>query len=845
LIERKDKPIVDPNNCRRCRFGIDVQPNTRIVTGIGNPKASIMLVGEAPGKTEAHTGIPFSGDAGDTLTELLDRVNIKRESVYISNAVKCWPWAWEDDPRNPGVRRLTNTTPDPKEIKACQVYLKEEISIIKPKVIIALGGSALSALENGKKIKITERRGHPSIYQGSESPRIFVVPTLHPSYVLRNGGVYSEALKSPTMVAQDVIKDLELAVRISKDEIAYQPHHYLLVDNREKLEWVLSKIRERQVMSFDTETMSLAFGADILGIGFAWSVGEACYIPFLAQPEGLGDAVAEYWSDKDISREEVVSKIKDVLEDPEIQKAGHNSKYDTVVLQNKLGIDVHGLWWDSMCGAYIIDENGSHKLDDLKNKYIDLIGYKDKLDQETDSKKNMHKASLKTICEYCCGDCDATYRLTKDQIDLFETKPNYLWMMHNFYTPIMEFVKDFEYVGVKYNVPLAKSMHKDYGEKAEKLRKEAISLVGVDFDIDSNDDLAKVLFGVLGLTHSKRTKKTQASAVDSDVLEDLAEEHPVPKLILEYKHLTKMKSTYMERFIKEADIKGRLHIPVNPIGTVTGRPSSEGLMNVPREEEIKRLFIPETGCVLIQGDESQVEVRCFAHYSGEQFLIDAFAVEDTAKTPLDVHALIASKIKGEPYEEFYQKYKIEHIKEYEDIRQAAKSLVFGILYGMGIPSIAKRLGITIKEATAFSDSFFETLPTCKKWINETHRYVEQTGKVFNIFGRERRLPAIFSKDEETKSRARRQAVNSIIQATASDIVFLALIDVHRHLKENKVPANIVLTVYDSIVIEAPVDTIPHIRTLLKEKMEIKRHPDFKVKLRADLDTYGEQGWGSH
>lgn len=848
--------LVTPLGCARCNLGQNPQPGTHIVPGRGNPNADIMIVGEAPGHTEAVLGRPFEGDSGTALTELLTLAGINIADVYLTNVCKCWPWTYTKNEKTGG-QYLSSKTPTSEEMRSCLLYLKEEIKLVKPKVIIALGAAALEALE-GRKFKINDRKGIPSIYKHITSSRIYIMPTLHPLYVKRNGGVHSSIRDSGlTMVAEDVVQHLKYAVQLTNNSVAYQEHKYMIIDNKEKLYHMRDVLKQRKVASFDIETTGLAWDATVLGLGFGVDVGKACYIPFWVKPDGFGDdsffgtntaseidptagggykyGLVPFWTGKDVSLEEVIAVTKECMEEVDIQKSAHNSKFDMRGLRKDLKIETKGLIWDILCGAYLLDENADHDLETLSKKYIDLLGYYEDFDRETNGGKEAWKAPLEVIAMYCCGDCDATYRETKAQIDIFSKKPAYMSYMENMYIPIMEFTRDFEYIGVRYDVVRAKAMYAEFDTQISTKRNEIINLAGVKFNPDSNDELAKVLFGVLGLKHKKKTK-AGAQAVDSDVLEDLAKQHPLAAKISDYRKMTKMQSTYLDRFIKEADSNNRLHLSLNPVGTVTGRPSSQGLMNIPRDGTIKNLFMASEGSILIQADLSQAEVRCFAHYSNEQVLRDAFENEK-----IDVHAMVAAEIMGVPYEEFFHKYKIEGNQEYSDLRQAAKGTVFGLLYGRGPASIAEEYGMTVEEAVAFMDRFFTRFPKCKEWIDATHKLVEQAGEVVNIFGRVRRIPSIFSSDPEVKARAKRQAVNSIIQSTASDITMFSLGRIHRKLLEEQIPAHIVLTVYDSIIIDTPYAYVPQVKKLLKDTLEAQPHPLFTVKIKADVDEY--ERWG--
>jgi len=654
--------------CTRCRLGIEVLPNHQLVVGEGNTHAEIMIIGEAPNENAAISGKAFRGGEGDTLKELLRLSGIDPNSVYVTYACKCRSWKWQEAEKNRGERRIVNCQPERDEVKACSLYLQQEIRQIRPKVIIALGSGALSALE-GRVCKITERRGITSIYKGikDKTNRTYIMPTLQPSYINMNGGVRTHM--GMTDIANQVVDDLKYAANMRNNPELFKEHRYITVDSREKLNKVIAVIKNRKVCAFDIETTGLDFNDRILGVGFSPEIGTACYIPFLVRPD-LGSGLVEYWADKDITRDEVVAGLAIILEDPDIMKIAHNAKFDMRCLRKQLGITVKGLRWDTMSGAYLIDENSSHKLKELKNRFIDLLGYEDQWNSETQGGENSEKASFETIVNYCCGDCDATYRLAMEQQKLFNKNPTFMWFMQNFYVPLHHIITDMEYHGVLYDVARAIPMSEEYRLKAEAVKKEAAQYAGCNFDPESPQQVQKILFSVLGLKHDKLTK-TKMQAVDKKVLTDLADKHPVPRLIIEYRHINKMRSTYIEGFRQSVDENNRLHISINPIGTVTGRMSSEGLMNIPREEGIKSLIIAPPGHKLVCADLSQAEVRCFAHYANEDVLRSAYA-----GNKIDVHCLVAAEVLNIPFDEFMAGYEIEQANKtggkYSDMRQAAK-----------------------------------------------------------------------------------------------------------------------------------------------------------------------------
>lgn len=864
--------VINISNCKKCN--LSKRPiHTNIVLGEGNPRSTIMLVGEAPGQTEALTGRPFVGKAGEALNELLSLSGLNREDLYITNVCKCWPYKKKETGKRakPAIQYSistedmfqileknnieetkdkvidygdkTNREPEKDEIRACIKYLEEEIESVKPKVIIPLGSTALHAL-TGKKEKITDRRGVPSLYgkTGSSSlynkERIYIVPTLHPSFIQRNGGVWrsTEGGRSLTVIALQVLEDLKYAKNLAEDQISFKPHRYLCVDSREKVNKVINIIKKKRRFAFDIETTGLELWDKILGVGVAVDIGIAAYFPFLTSSV-LEKNLTNFWEDKDITREEVISKLKEVFEDSTIYKSAHNAKFDMRGLLSNFGINTKGLFWDSMCGSYMKNENAKQELDILKNQYIDLLGYSDKWKIETKNGTKPYLASLTTIYNYCCGDCDATYRLTKDQIGIAKEQKFISKFMSSFYVPLMEFTSDFEYWGVKYDKEKARMLSKTFLKKEEELRKQIIEYANCgEFNPGSDQDLIKV-FAILGLTHPKRSEKTGQPCMDADVMKDLSDHHIVPKLILERRHYEKMRSTYMEKYVERADkdSESRVHIPFNPIGAKTGRPSSRGLMNIPKDSTVKNLFIPEEGYIFVQGDLSQAEVRCFAHYANEDVLRDAFAIEG-----VDIHSMAAAEIAKIPYDEFVIK-REDGDEKLDKLRSAAKSVIFGILYGRGAASIAKQNNWNKEQAVEFINNFFKKFPKCKEFIDATHELVHKTGEVVNIFGRVRRLPAIFSKDQEAVAYAERQSVNSIIQSTASDITIYALIKIHEHFKKQSIPAKIVLTVYDSIIAETREDYIDYVSNYMQEAMEFIPHPEFTVKLKADIEFFSK--WG--
>jgi DNA polymerase-1 len=866
--------IIDVSKCQACHIGLH-QQGGKAVPGIGNEHADLMIIGEAPGKDEAQMGIPFIGLSGKALDEMLKVAGLRREDVYITNIAKCWPYEQTDAN---GVIHNANRAPNPTEITNCKRFLDAEIASVNPKVIITLGNVPLSAIEGKDNAHILSRRGQPFLYKRTN---IFVMPTLHPSYVLRNGGVWKTLGKELTPTASNVVDDLKEAINLSLGKITLPQKRYRLVDSKTTLLTIRDAIKSQRRCTFDIETTGLTLKDKVVGIGMAIDVAVSCYIPFLIR-DAFNDEPIDYWEDKDINREEVISVLKEILEDEAIEKSAHNAKFDMGILQTDFNICVKGLGWDTMCGAYLIDENSEHDLKTLKDRYIDLLGYEDQWNDITKGGSQALNAPLDIIFEYCCSDADATYRLTREQKILFQSLPNYQWLMDNFYVPIMYIVKDMEINGVAYDKDTALKVREklliEQTISKDKIYKE-LPEAG-KFNIDSDDQVRKVLYGVMGLkapfeTKGKEKGKGKAKpkkvekkvkpdvstelddalsdfgssfedkqsndakgSTDKKALEILAKENPIVKEIVNYRHCGHIITTYIDGRIKILDEFGRVHIAISPTGAVSGRFSAKGSQNVPKDPMIKGLHVAPPGSKLVSVDLSQAEVRCLAHYAKEEGLRKEFE-----KGIVDVHSVVASLLAGETYDNFL--YKVQVLKDPVAIalRSAAKSVTFGIIYGMGINSLAVQIKKSVEESQALTDFFFQKFGNTKTWIASVHADASKTGVVTNIFGRVRHLPMIFSDKTNLKALAERQAVNSIIQSTAADITNLALIKISRELKRQEIPAKIVLQVHDNIVSEAPDEYVESVKTLMLEIMEAKPHPAFTVKMAADADVY--QAWGVH
>jgi len=695
------------------------------------PGSKILLVGESAGEREIIEGKPFVGRAGQLLRKMLKLADIDPESISITNIVLCRP------PNN------NINHPAAKEaVKKCPEYhLLPLIDELKPKVIITVGGVPYKYFFNRKGI--TKERGIPRIWNGYT-----VVPTLHPSYLLR-GNRYLEST---------VIEDFKLAKSIIGNK--YKKKFVCHVITTEK-EWkkLREKIYEHKKVAIDTECSGLEiFGKDkLIGIGFALDRNTAYYMPFISyNMEELFGTININWSDA------VIKELKEILTDETIKKAFHNAAFDIQVLELTFGIKVKGLVIDTMVIYHLLHETESKKLEDIVNKYyFDLFGYKKESNKYMKSNKDVSDMPLELIAERCGKDCIATYRLSEDLTKELNKHKKLVWYYKNFQLPLIPILVEIQKKGFRIDLDKLNKLKVKYENDLKKLDNKIFEIVGYEFNINSEDQLRDI-FKYMGAKINKFTKTGQLS-VDEEVLEQLAAEgNKVAKLVIERRKLFKIYSTYIIG-LKKKHCNGIIHSSLNITGTETGRLSSSNpnQQNIAGNKDIKDLIIARDGYTLIQMDLKQAEVRMFAYLSKDDKLMEACLTKD---------------IYSSMWADLFNK-KAEDVSKSE--RKIAKSIILGILYGMGIKRLAANAGISISKAQEFWNKFFATYRGAHMWMEEVKRFVKKHGYVVNAFGRVRHLYHIFSDNPEVRAEAERQAVNTIVQSSTSDFVLYSLQRVYK------------------------------------------------------------------
>jgi DNA polymerase-1 len=575
---------------------------------------------------------------------------------------------------------------------------------------------------------------------------------------------------------------------------------YTAVTTEAELDALVEKLRAAEIVSVDTETTSTTpMRARLVGLSFAVEPDVAFYVP-------CGHADPKM---PQLSMETVLDRLRPVLEDPAVPKVGQNIKYDDIVLRRH-GVRLDGIVFDTMVGSYLLKPGQrTHGLDQIA---LDLLDYRTITYEEVAGKGKdavtFDHVALENAVPYACEDADVTrkaWEILRNR--LAEQKLNRL--MEAVEVPLVPVLSEMEYRGIRVDRDRLEVLAKDFGHQLEVLEGEIHGLAGEPFNINSPQQLGHILFEKLGLPTQKKTKKKTGYSTDVEVLTALAEKHELPALILRHRGLAKLKSTYVEALVELIHPEtGRIHTSYNQTVTATGRLSSSepNLQNIPIRTpegvEIRRTFIPTEGWTLIAADYSQVELRLLAHYSGDPILIRAFQENE------DIHTRTAAEI-----------FQVFPEMITPDLRRQAKTINFGIIYGMSAFRLAKELGISRKMAQTYIDHYFGRYPGVKSFIDRTIETARETRRTATLLGRIRDLPDIDAKNPTVRQFAERTAVNTPIQGTAADLIKLAMIRAHRALREQALKAGMLLTVHDELVFEAPPEEVDAVIELARAAME--------------------------
>lgn len=573
-------------------------------------------------------------------------------------------------------------------------------------------------------------------------------------------------------------------------------HHYFLANTDEKIDELIHILQRQDFFCFDTETTCTdANNCELVGMSFSIKPGEAWYVPVSPDQQLASHLVARF---------------KAVFEDPGIKKIGQNLKYDILVLK-WYHIYVQGELFDTMIAHYLLDPDTRHNMDVLAENYLgytpvpitSLIGSKGK------NQGNMRDVELEKIKEYAAEDADITLRL-KEVFEPLLEKAGAKKLAEEIENPLIYVLADMEREGVR----IDQQALADYSEQLEKeirlLEKTIYEKAGVHFNIASPRQLGEVLFDKLALDPKAKKTKTGQYQTGEDILTSLAHKSDIVKDILDFRQLQKLKSTYVDALPLMINPKtGKIHTSYNQAVAATGRLSSNNpnLQNIPirtdRGREVRKAFIAtDENHLILSADYSQIELRLIAEISKDENMMEAF------QKGLDIHTATAARVYGIPLD------KVDTTQ-----RRNAKAVNFGIIYGQSAFGLSQSLGISRREAAEIIDQYFSQYSGIKKYMNDTMNFARENGFVQTIMGRRRYLRDINSANATVRGFAERNAINAPIQGSAADMIKIAMIDIHRDLKEQNLKSKMTMQVHDELVFDVPLEELQLVKPIIEERMK--------------------------
>ncbi len=596
--------------------------------------------------------------------------------------------------------------------------------------------------------------------------------------------------------------------------------NYETVTDAKRLTTWIKRLKQSEYFAFDTETTSLDYmSAELVGVSFAVEPGEAAYVPcghdYVDAPE-------------QISRSELLAALKPLLEDPKRVKLGQNLKYDMSVLA-RCGIDLVGVGFDTMLESYVLDSTATrHDMDSLALKYLShrTIHFED-IAGKGSKQLTFNQIPLEQAAAYAAEDADVTLQLHRTLWPRLEAEQRLKRLFEEIEMPLVPVLSCIERNGVLVDRKMLEKQSSELAESIENIAARAYEEAGEVFNLGSPKQIQGILFEKLDLPVLEKTPKGQPSTAES-VLQELALDYPLPKLILEYRSMSKLKSTYTDAL--PACINsgtGRVHTSYHQAVASTGRLSSTdpNLQNIPvrtpEGRRIRQAFIAPEGHRILAADYSQIELRIMAHLSGDEGLKQAFESGE------DIHRATASEVFGVAFDEVD-----------DDERRSAKAINFGLIYGMSAFGLGRQLGIPRREAQEYVDLYFARYPGVKRFMEETRERARERGFVETVFGRRLYLPEINSRNPARRQYAERTAINAPMQGTAADIIKRAMIALHDWLGTSGARARMIMQVHDELVLEVVEDAVDDVQAKVKELMESAAELSVPLK----VDTGSGKNW---
>ena len=834
------------NPCDNCPLADQV---TQVVVGSGPRKphlVDLIFVGEAPGKDEDKKGIPFVGAAGTTVFDpALDEIGIPRRKATVLNVLRCRPP--NNKIKHPDAVEALSICPDE--------FLFPEIARLKPKVVVAMGFTAIKML-TGKSRAVKEMRGTP-IKCEIDGHEFIVIPTYHPAGCLPG--------RNPAN-RQRMVEDFRMGKRLATGERLIDRKYYTL-DTKKKAVKFFRGIKKAKRLVLDVEAQNHDPNADrpnvlkdkILGISFSWKEGRAAYLPLRIRPV-MSRKLRDFWK-KD--QDYILELLRELCESS-IPKINQNIKYDAEILWFDYGIQIKNIKMDTLIAAHLRDENQkSHALDAQVDLYLPQFrGFKKMIKGEGEGYRDMAAHPLPVISEYASTDTDTTHRIARlhDRY-LSRTVPEYKKLRRHDML-LNDALTKMEIRGAEVDVSLLPQLIKDLEAEEEKLtlqmRREfgrtvnpdskqeiidAIREEGVDMELLHEED-----FNGNVVTDARGRPKYKT---DKNHLEVITDTSRVASLVLSLRTVSKLLSTYATP-IYRGQVDGRIHGSYMQARTVTWRLASANpnLQNIPGGggkkseaqkywgKKVKGVFIAKKGYVLLYFDFSQMEVRTLAYDSQDDAL--AYACDSE-----DVHLSTAVQVFELDYDDTLRKY-LDEVEEVVDLRTAAKSVTFLVIYGGSAEAAAKMYHLPIELMKDFQTKYFEKFKKAAQWIELTQETADENKIVFSMFGRPRRIP--YAGEKGLVGRAHRQAVNSPIQGAAAHITnmkiyqIMAALEREGYLKpydratRSMLGSMPVLTVHDSVIVEVAEEHLHEVAILVNDIALAPPFADFNVKLKIDMEV---------
>ncbi|MCX6232358.1 MAG: DNA polymerase I [Bacteroidetes bacterium] len=605
----------------------------------------------------------------------------------------------------------------------------------------------------------------------------------------------------------------------TKKTIYTTPHHYLLIESEAELKWMIVNLLQQKSICFDTETTGIdPNNSELVGISFCFKPGEAYYIPL---PEAYGETL------------EILSLLKPIFENENIEKIGQNIKFDIAILK-WYDVEVKGRIFDTMIAHYLLQPDMKHNMDILAETYLNyspvsietLIGKKGK------NQGNMRGVETETIKEYAAEDADITFQL-KQIFEPMLATANISSLFEDVEMPLIPVLAAMEAEGVKVDIDILNAYSIELLTEIQQTEKEIFELAGTTFNVASPKQLGEILFEHLKIIDNPKHTKTKQYSTGEDVLQKLLNKHPIIQKILDFRSLSKLKSTYVDSLPTMFNPRtGRIHTSYNQAVAATGRLSSNNpnLQNIPirteKGREIRKTFVPRNeDYVMLSADYSQIELRIIASLSGDENMLAAFT------NNLDIHTATAANVYG---------VKLEDVTS--DMRRNAKTVNFGIIYGISAFGLSERLSIPRKEAAQIIEQYFLKYPKVKEYMDKSIANARQNGYVETILGRRRYLRDINSSNFTVRGFAERNAINAPIQGSSADMIKIAMVKIYKALTDKNLQTKMIMQVHDELVFDVHKSEIDIVKPIIYNEM--KNAMVLKVPIEVEMNT-GDNWLAAH